>query len=79
MSEKVMRGSSITSFAVGPLGLGGPVADATELVEPEPGRTGVFLGHALHAGVEDVADGRIGMGVEAVQPRAQVTGTFGRL
>ena len=77
MSEKVIY--EITSFAVGPLCLSGPVTDTAELVEPEAGGASVLFGHAFHAGVKDIADGGIGMSVEAVQPRAQVIGALWRL
>ena len=64
-----------TGLAVLPVGLSGPVADALVLVEPETGWANVLFRLAIDAGVEDVADGGIGMGVEAVQARAQVVGT----
>jgi hypothetical protein len=66
-------------LAVLTVGLGGPVADALVLVEPESGRADVLLGLAVDAGVEDVADGGVGVGVEAVQTGALVVGTAGSL
>ena len=66
-------------LALGSVGGFRPVADSGVLVEPETGGAGVFLGQPLHAGVEDVADGGVGVGVEAVETGAQVTGTLGTL
>ena len=67
------------SLAVLPVGGLGPVADAAVLVEPEAGGAGVLLCLAVDTGVEDVADSGVGVGVEAVQARAEVAGTLGLL
>lgn len=77
--ETIFKATLMCSFAIGPLGLGGPVADTTELVEPQPGRASVFFCHPLNAGVKDIANAGVRMGVESVQPRAEIIGTFGRL
>ena len=67
------------SLALLPVGGLGPVADAAVLVEPEAGGAGVLLGLAVHTGVEDVADGGVGVGVETIEAGAQVTGALGLL
>ena len=67
------------SLAVLPVGDLGPVADAAVLVEPEAGGAGVLLGLPVHAGVEDVADGGVRVGVETIETRAEVAGTLGLL
>jgi hypothetical protein len=77
LKAKVKLHDQITSFAVGPLGLRGPVADAAELVEPQAGRAGVLLGHALDAGIEDIAHTGVGVRVESVQSGAKIVGPLG--
>ncbi len=57
----------------------GPVAHAGKLIEPESGGAGVLLGDTIDTGVEDVAHGGVGVGVETVQPRAKVAGALGGL
>jgi hypothetical protein len=61
------------SLAVLPVCGLGPVAHSRILIEPESGRAGVLLGQAVHARVEDVADGGVGVGVEPVEPGAGIT------
>jgi len=67
------------SLALLPVGGLGPVADAAVLVEPEAGGAGVLLGLAVHTGVEDVADGGVGVGVETIEAGTEVTGALGLL
>merc|ERR1719445_2763523 len=75
--EPISRLQSVSlSLALLPVGGLGPVADAAVLVEPEAGGAGVLLCLAVNTGVEDVADGRVGVGVEAVEARAEVAGTL---
>ena len=57
----------------------GPVADAAVLIEPEAGGAGVLLCLAINTGVEDVTDGRVGVGVETIEAGTQVTGALGLL
>ena len=72
--------AALQGLVLGPalfaVGLSGPIADALVLVEPEAGRTGVFLGDAFDAGEENVADALVGMSVEAVEAGAKVVGAF---
>ena len=56
-----------------------PVADAAVFVEPEAGAAGVLLGRSVDAGVENVTDAGVRVGIKAVQTRAEVTWAFGRL
>lgn len=67
------------SLALLPVGDLGPVADAGELIEPESGGAGVLLGDTIDTGVEDVAHGGVGVGVETVQSGAKVAGALGGL
>ena len=64
------------SLALLPVGGLRPVADSAVLVEPEAGGAGVLLGRPVNTGVEDVADGGVGVGVEAVEARAEVAGSL---
>jgi len=66
-------------LALGPVGDLRPVADSAVLVEPEAGGAGVLLGVPVHAGVEDVADAGVGVGVEAVETGTQVARSLGGL
>ena len=66
-------------LALRPVGDLRPVADSAVLVEPEAGGAGVLLGVTVHAGVEDVADAGVGVGVEAVETGTQVAGALGGL
>ena len=66
-------------LALGPVGDLRPVADSAVLVEPEAGGAGVLLGVTVHAGVEDVADAGVGVGVEAVETGTQVARSLGGL
>lgn len=50
-----------------------PVTDSDVFIEPEPAAALVLLGHAIHAGVEYMADVGLGMGVESIQAGAEVT------
>lgn len=70
--EATLEGVLAGGLAAGPLGLGGPVTDAPELVEPEAGGASVLLCLALDACVKDVTHAGIGVSVEAVQTGAQV-------
>ena len=51
----------------------GPVADATVLVKPESGGTGVLLGGSIDTGVEDVAHTWVRVRVESIETRTKVT------
>ena len=57
----------------------GPVADAAVLIKPQAGGAGVLLCLTIHTGVEDVADGRVWVGVETIEAGTQVTGALGLL
>ena len=67
------------SFAIFPICGLWPVADTAVLVKPEPGGAGVFLCSSVHTGVEDMAHTGVGVGVETIETRAQVTGALWRL
>jgi len=56
-----------------------PVADAAVLIKPETGGAGVLLCLSINTGVEDVADGGVGVGVETIEAGTQVTGALGLL
>ena len=56
-----------------------PVADARVVVEMEAAGARVLFGLPVDAGVEDVADRRVGVGVETVQAGAEVAGAQGGL
>merc|ERR1719445_538712 len=78
--EPISRLQSVSlSLALLPVGGLRPVADSAVLVEPEAGGAGVLLGLAVNAGVEDVADGGVRVGVETIETRAEVAGTLGLL
>jgi hypothetical protein len=68
-----------TCATASPLRLGGPIADAPELVEPEAGGASVLLGHTLDTGIEYGADAGVGMSVESVEAGAEVVGPLGCL
>ena len=53
-----------------------PVTDAAVLIKPQAGGAGVLLCLTIHTGVEDVTDGRVGVGVEAIEAGTQVTGAL---
>jgi len=78
--EAISRLESVgLSLALLPVSRLGPVADAAVLIEPEAGGAGVLLCLAIHTGVEDVTDGRVGVGVETIEAGTQVTGALGLL
>lgn len=70
---------SLTSIAVLPVGLSGPVAHTLVLIKPQAGRASVLLGKTINTGVKDVAHGGVRMGIEAVQAGANVIGALGGL
>ena len=53
-----------------------PVADAAVLIKPQSGGAGVLLCLTIHTGVEDVADGRVWVGVETIEAGTEVTGAL---
>jgi len=75
--EAISRLESVgLSLALLPVSRLGPVADAAVLIEPEAGGAGVLLCLAINTGVEDVTDGRVGVGVETIEAGTQVTGAL---
>ena len=69
----------LTGLAALPAEAALPVAVSCDLVEVEADGADVLLGDALDAGVEHAAVGRVGVGVVAVHPRAELVRSLGGL
>jgi len=67
------------SLALLPVSGLGPVADTAVLVKPEARGTGVLLSSSIDTGVENVAHTGVGVRVESIETRTEVTGALWRL